>query len=209
MNSNLILATKEPAFEFDSGEVRAILYKGHPKSLDALSDGYVYDRSSINTKMFSAYGNLGIIKLEWTESCMGALSLGDEETICMGLDEAKELLNELSEAISDAEDSLCAVFDAEAAAKAAKEAEAAKTAAASNDPLAAFDHTQAHAEGWRFVTEGDIKVERLDCGPIIDGEQTGRPRFNSDDEALGYVKGMATCGSAYHKQVLSLMAQNT
>jgi hypothetical protein len=107
MNERFTYATKEAAFKGDmDSEIRAVLPKGANKVLSSLADGYVFDDSSINTKHFSAEGNLGIVELSITETCMGALSLEDDKTMHMGLDEARELRQALDEAITAAEHSL-------------------------------------------------------------------------------------------------------
>lgn len=69
--------------------------------------------------------------------------------------------------------------------------------------LAHFDNTVASAEGWSLFNDGEL--QRLDCGKIIDGEQSGEPEFDSDEDALNYVKSQAAHGSLYHRRALSLL----
>lgn len=64
-----------------------------------------------------------------------------------------------------------------------------------------FDNTQAFKEGWSLFNDGEI--QRLDYGPIDENsDQTGEPVFDSDEEALDFVKSKYLEGSEYHKQAL-------
>ena len=106
MNERFVIATKEVSFEGEGGDIRAVMPKGAEKAVENLSEGYAFDNSSINIKSFDVEGNLGVIQLDITSTCMGALSLGDQEVMYMGLEEAKELRKALDAAIGDAESTL-------------------------------------------------------------------------------------------------------
>ena len=117
LDQKFVLATKEPAFEADSGELRAVLPKGADKTIDNVCDGYAYDDSSINIKAFYANGHLGVVELTVSSTCMGPLCLGDEEEMHMGLAEARDLRDSLDVAIQEAEDSLVEAWAAEGGAE--------------------------------------------------------------------------------------------
>ena len=68
-----------------------------------------------------------------------------------------------------------------------------------------FDNHHANIEGWAVFDDGEI--QRLDGGPIVDGNQTGVETFQSDEQAREFVKKLAAAGSAYHAEAIDIERQ--
>jgi hypothetical protein len=76
--------------------------------------------------------------------------------------------------------------------------------------LAAFDNTQAEAEGWALFNDGEL--QRLDEGPVdlergVSLNGFAGPVFANDMEAFGFVCVRAALGSDYHKMALECVSR--
>lgn len=96
------IATKEPAFVDDMQlEYRAIA--GDPA-------GVACDRTSVTYTSHAATGNLGVIQVERVSWNVGVLGLEDRETYYLSVEEARELIQNLEEAVAEARESLLDVL---------------------------------------------------------------------------------------------------
>lgn len=76
------------------------------------------------------------------------------------------------------------------------------------------DDMVAHREGWGIFDNSDygIRIERIDDMANVfpeDASIDGTPLFESDEEAIYFVRTRANTGSAFHQRALDFVRNNT